>query len=98
MSTKSLMQNLSRVFCQIEKSAHMNELPSFNLTKEMLGYSRQIYQNASEHWELEAEDFNHLVLQLHKAVLNNDLKSAIPLIHSLNDAQHFCHASFCPPT
>ncbi|MGM0609600.1 MAG: GAK system XXXCH domain-containing protein [Thermodesulfobacteriota bacterium] len=92
------MQNLSRVFCQIEKSVHINELPSFSLTKELLDYSWQIYQNAPEDWELEAEDFNHLADQLHKAVLNKDLKSAIPLIHSLKEAQQFCHASFCRHT
>ena len=91
MSTKSLMQTLSQVFEQIESRADTNELPPPELVSDLLHYSRQIQMEAPEEWAFEAEDFAHLVDQLNKAVKNEDLRSAIRIIHSLKDAQSFCH-------
>lgn len=91
MSIKSLMQNLSQAFEQVESSADSNELPPPGLVSDLLHYSRQIQMDAPEEWAVEAEDFAHLVDQLNKAVKNGDLHSAIRIIHSLKDAQSFCH-------
>ncbi len=91
MSIKSLMHNLSQVFDQIESNAEHNELPSPKLVSELLQHSRQIQLEAPEEWAFEAEDFAHLVDQLHKAVKNEDLHSAVRLINSLKEAQSFCH-------
>ncbi|MFP4167287.1 MAG: GAK system XXXCH domain-containing protein [Desulfonatronovibrionaceae bacterium] len=85
------MHCLSKSFDLLEARANENTLPEPNLVGEFLRCARQMQMEAPEEWAFEAEDFAHLADQLHKAVKNSDLHTAVQLINSLKDAQFYCH-------
>jgi XXXCH domain-containing protein len=96
MHFKELKQELQQVFDRIKQDSADGDLPQQSDVQRFTQLCSKLQSQAPEAWELEADDLQHLAKELLQCVKQHNAQEAVFLIHSLQEAQTYCHRTFGP--
>ncbi len=89
-----LKQELSQVFNRIRQAAIEGEMPALQDVQYFAQLCSKMQVQAPESWAFEADDFHHLAKELLQCIKQKNTQDAIVLVHSLHEAQTYCHRTF----
>ncbi|MFO8033038.1 MAG: GAK system XXXCH domain-containing protein [Desulfohalobiaceae bacterium] len=94
MHFRELKQELEQVFTKIMQDSTEGGLPELQDVQRFAQLCSRLQSQAPEAWALEADDLQHLAKELLQCVKKQNTQEAVILIHSLQEAQTYCHRTF----
>ncbi len=94
MLFSKLKQELAQVFERISQAATEGRTPKMEDVQYFVKLCSKMQNQAPEVWAFEADDFEHLAKELLQCIKQHKTQDAIFLVHSLQEAQTYCHRTF----
>ncbi|MFP4629539.1 MAG: GAK system XXXCH domain-containing protein [Desulfohalobiaceae bacterium] len=94
MHFRELKQELEQVFTRIKQDSTEGGVPELQDAQRFAQLCSRLQGQAPDTWALEADDLHHLAKELVQCVKKQNAQDAVFLIHSLQEAQTYCHRTF----